>query len=149
MIKKITLTLALILFIPLTQADDKTVLTKLLHDFLSGQTAQHHQDFWADDLVYTSSNGTRFGKADIMAGFENSQEEEKDAKEKSEEVSVVTYSGTDVDVRVYDDVAIVAFKLVAKENGKVIQTYFNTGTFQKRDNRWQAIAWQATKIPKS
>jgi hypothetical protein len=28
-----------------------------------------------------------------------------------------------------------------------VANYFNTGTFVKRDNKWQAVAWQATKIP--
>ncbi len=26
--------------------------------------------------------------------------------------------------------------------------YFNTGTFLKREGKWQAVAWQATIIPK-
>jgi hypothetical protein len=25
--------------------------------------------------------------------------------------------------------------------------YFNTGTFIKRDGKWQVVAWQATKTP--
>jgi hypothetical protein len=36
----------------------------------------------------------------------------------------------------------VAFRLVT-----ATQQYFNTGTFVKREGRWQAVAWQATKIP--
>ena len=144
MIKNITITLILLLFFPLTFADDKAELTNLLHDFLTGQTEQHHQAFWADELVYTSSNGTRFGKAEIMAGFKDAPKEDR---YKSEKQPAVTYSGTDVDIRVYSDTAIVAFKLIHKESDKLVQTYFNTGTFLKRDSRWQAIAWQATKIP--
>ena len=43
-------------------------LTILLHDFLANSNkAETHSRFWADDLVYTSSNGTRFGKDDIIA----------------------------------------------------------------------------------
>ena len=38
--------------------------------------------------------------------------------------------------------AVVAFRLVSEP-----QQYFNTGTFVKRGGRWQAVAWQATKIP--
>ena len=46
--------------------------------------------------------------------------------------------------------AVVAFRLVGKTNktGKTeTANYFNTGTFVKRDGKWQAVAWQATKIP--
>ena len=128
-------------------ADDKQVLEDLLHDFLSGQTEAHHQRFWADDLIYTSSSGTRFDKAFIMQGFKNDKENEDDTDAKT--TAAVTYSATDVDIRVYEDMAIVAFKLVATQGEDVIQTYWNTGTFAQRAQGWQAIAWQATKIPKA
>ncbi len=60
-------------------------------------------------------------------------------------------SGEEVDVRVYGDTAIVAFKLVGtpadtSEDTDVLY-YFNTGTFLKRDDVWKVVAWQATKIP--
>ncbi len=128
------------------RADDKADLKHFLDEFLAGQTQALHDQFWADDLVYTSSNGTRFGKAEIMAGFTVEQNAEQ-IKEKADDAPAVTFSGTDVDIRLYDDIAIVAFKLIAREDGKQTDAYFNTGTFQKRDGNWRAIAWQATKIP--
>ena len=41
-------------------ADDADDLTQMLHDFLNGVSeAAVHDRFWAEDLVYTSSAGTR------------------------------------------------------------------------------------------
>lgn len=122
-------------------AADVGDITAMLHEFLSTADEESaHRRFWADDLVYTSSDGTRFGKAEIMAGFEED--------ESSDGSPAVTYSGVDVDVRVYGDVAVVTFKLVGvpADNSDQLE-YFNTGTFLKRDGTWQVVAWQATKVP--
>jgi hypothetical protein len=48
------------------------------------------------------------------------------------------------------DAAIVAFRLVAKiKKGEKteVANYLNTGAFLKRDGKWQAVSWQATKMP--
>ena len=46
---------------------------------------------------------------------------------------------------------MVAFRLVATTPGtdgkSTRQDYYNTGTFHRREGRWQVVAWQATKIP--
>jgi hypothetical protein len=34
-----------------------------------------------------------------------------------------------------------------KDGATSIGRYLNTGTLVKRDGRWQAVAWQATRIP--
>lgn len=127
-------------------ASDVDDLTGMLHDFLANSDkAAVHERFWADDLVYSSSAGLRFGKADIMSGFDLASEEENAAP------PAIVYSGVDVDVRLYGDTAIIAFKLVGtptdEESGVDAMYYFNTGTFLKRDGVWKAVAWQATKIP--
>lgn len=123
---------------------DVDVLTTMLHEFLAASSeADTHARFWADDLIYTSSNGTRFGKADIMANFGESNAE-RDADEEPGAV----YTGEDVQVQVYGSTAIVAFRLVGTPgDGSAVQYYFNTGTFLKRDGEWRAVAWQATIIP--
>src|ERR1044072_2257135 len=44
-------------------------LTKLLNDFLAGASrndAAMHDRFWAEDLIYTGSNGRRRTKAEVM-----------------------------------------------------------------------------------
>ena len=121
-------------------ASDVDEITALLQDFLANSHREAaHERFWAEDLVYSSSSGLRFGKAEIMEGFDASEEPQ------------VTYSGEEVDVRLYGDTAVVAFKLVGRPtdtaSGAEVLYYFNTGTFLKRDGVWRVVAWQATKIP--
>ncbi|HNP65560.1 MAG TPA: nuclear transport factor 2 family protein [Woeseiaceae bacterium] len=125
-------------------ASDVDDLTAMLKSFLAGaDTEAAHVAFWADDLVYTSSAGLRFGKPEIMAGFSDVDAEDSPP--------AMVYSATDIDIRVYGDTAIVAFKLVgqptANSETNGAEYYFNTGTFLRRDGHWQVVAWQATRIP--
>ena len=152
MIKKLVLTLALALVAQSAAATDVEEITSMLHHFLgNSSTEAAHQRFWADDLVYSSSAGLRFGKAEILAGYESSGEEEEAST--SDEEPPMVYSGEEVDVRVYGDMAVVAFKLVGTPTneaaGADVLYYYNTGTFLKRDGIWQVVAWQATKIPRN
>jgi hypothetical protein len=62
------------------------------------------------------------------------------------------YTAEDIRIQQYADTAIVAFRLVAttvKEGAKQISHYLNTGTFLKRNGKWQAVSWQATSMPKT
>jgi len=124
-------------------ADDKSDISTMLTEFLAqNEQLKQHQNFWADDLVYTSSNGTRFGKAQIINGM---SEATKDLKE-----TIPFYSAEEVVISVHDTTAILTFKLIAKESRKnpvTVQEYLNTGTLLKRKGSWQVVAWQATKIP--
>lgn len=128
--------------VPAAAGEDEEILTAMLHDFLANSaTAAAHEKFWADDLVYSSSSGLRFGKADILQGFETGDDTAGDPP-------AVVYTGEDVDVRLYDDMAVVAFRLVGTpSDGSEVLRYYNTGTFVKRDGEWRAVAWQATRIP--
>lgn len=127
----------------------KAELTAMLHHFLKNSAAEEtHAQFWADDLVYTSSNGTRFGKADIMTGFASDPGGEADAEAADDGDPQMEYSGEDVNVQVFGTTAIVTFRLVGTpDDGSAPQEYFNSGTFLKRQGRWQAVNWQATMIP--
>ncbi len=126
--------------------DAQSALAAMLDTFLAGASAGEpaaHERFWADDLVYTSSNGTRTNKAAIL-------ESARAGAATQPETPPVVYTAEDVDIRVYGDAAVVAFRLVATPNGDgdaKVQTYFNTGTFLERDGEWRAVAWQATRIP--
>jgi hypothetical protein len=134
--------MSLLHFGPVWAQDDETTLTDMLQEFLanSGKEAAHDK-FWADDLVYSSSAGLRFGKAEIMQGFSG-------ADDSSVEPPPIAYRGEDVDVRLYGDMAVVAFKLVGvPADGSRTLFYYNTGTFLKRDGVWKVVAWQATQIP--
>lgn len=127
---------------PCWAESDKELLAALLHDFMAGASANDvaaHEKFWAEDLVYTSSSGLRFGKADILEGMK--------AEAGSGEPETV-YSAEDVQIRLYGDTAVVAFRLMGSPRGGdgQLMQYFNTGTFVKRDQQWRAVAWQATII---
>ena len=123
-------------------------LTKLLHEFLAGAGKNDiamHDRFWADELVYTSALGRRKGKGDIM-----NELRAEPAAPKPEEGTTI-YSGEEVRARQYGETAVVTFRLVAttdKAGTKTVANYLNTGTFVRRDGKWQAVAWQATAMPK-
>ena len=151
--KRILLTsLSLLLIasaLPAQTAPDAAELTKLLQDFLAGASKNDiamHDRFWADELVYTSALGRRKGKADIMREL---REETKTTPKPDEGTAV--YTAEDVRIQQYGDTAVVAFRLVAttdKAGTKTVANYFNTGTFLKRNGKWQVVAWQATALPK-
>ena len=53
-------------------------------------------------------------------------------------------------IQQFGETAVVAFRLVGTTSSasRVERDEFlNTGTFVKRDGRWQAVAWQATRVP--
>lgn len=133
--------LSLVLSPAMGIADDTDDLTEMLHDFLTNvNDASTHDRFWAQDLIYTSSRGTRTTKEQIMRGFEDAHDASPGGGP--------AYSAEDVQIQVYGDAAVVAFRMVATpREGSESQEYLNTGTFLKREGRWQAVAWQATIIP--
>ncbi len=129
-------------------APDAAELTKLLKDFLAGagrnDTAMHER-FWADDLIYTASTGRRKGKADIL------RELREEAPPKPGDETAV-YTAEEIRIQQYGDTAIVAFRLVStsseKDGTKKVANYLNSGTFLKRNGKWQVVNWQATIVPK-
>ena len=133
-------------------APDAAELTKLLKDFLAGASANDiamHDRFWADDLIYTSALGRRKGKADIMKEL-RAEATAPTATPKANDDETAVYTAEDIRIQQYGTTAIVAFRLVAttkKADKTEVANYLNTGTFLKRDGKWQATAWQATKMP--
>ncbi|NBB76642.1 MAG: DUF4440 domain-containing protein [Bacteroidetes bacterium] len=122
---------------------DQEELDRLLNRFLEGASlndAGMHDRFWAEDLIYTRSNGERVTKEEIMQSLRPNSSAPMSPK----------YYAEETDIRLFDDVAVIAFKLVAVPEGKAQgerMEFYNTGTFLKRDGEWKAIAWQATRIP--
>lgn len=134
-----TVLLALILVSPSLFADDRSDVEDLLRAFLDGVNDRAvHDRFWAEDLIYTSSAGSRYGKAEILAGF--------DGADAGGPYSP-SYGAEDVTVRLIDELAVVTFRLTADEGGARVGEYYNTGVFRKESGRWQAFTWQATRIP--
>ena len=129
-------------------APDAAALTSLLKQFLDGASrndAAIHDRFWAEDLIYTGSSGRRIGKADIMR-------DQRSAAAPRPGEPTTTFSAEDVRIQQYDNTAIVAFRLVGKttREGKTeTANYLNTGTFLKRNGKWQVVSWQATRMPRA
>ena len=121
---------------------DKRALSTILEDFLRRvDEREAHDGFWAEELVYTSSSGLRFGKAEIMQGFDD-----VDDSADGDGSGRVSYRAEDVEIALYGDTAVVAFRLVAESSdAEPPQYFFNTGTFVRRGDAWKVVAWQATK----
>jgi hypothetical protein len=128
-------------------APDGAELTRLLREFLDGASrndAAVHDRFWAEDLVYTRSAGTRVGKKEILDGLRAAPAPQPGAP-------TTLYFAEDIRIQQYGDTAIVAFQLVGttQRDGKAeVARFLNTGTFLRRSGRWQAVTWQATRVPR-
>ena len=129
-------------------APDAAELTKLLNDFLAGASRNDpavHDRFWADDLIYTRSAGRRVNKAEIMHDVRNAPAAETDDPK-------TVYTAEDIRIQQYGDTAVVAFRLVATTDAdgvKQVQNLLNSGTFVKRDGKWQVVNWQSTRMPRT
>ncbi len=129
-------------------APDAAELTKLLNDFLAGASrndAGIHDRFWADDLIYTRSAGRRVNKAEIMRDVRSAP-----APKPTDPKTV--YTAEDIHIQQYGDTAIVAFRLVSTtETGgsKQVANNLNSGTFVKRNGKWQVVNWQSTRMPRT
>ena len=115
-----------------------TFLTPEVNNSIAG-----HERFWADDLVYTSSAGKVMSKADILKSF---PEDLKPKAERHPEARPV-FSAQDILVRPYGDTAALTFRLVERDPDGKISYFRNSGTFLLRNGKWQAITWQATRVP--
>jgi ketosteroid isomerase-like protein len=127
-------------------APDADELTKLLNEFLAGASrndAAIHDRFWADDVIYTGSAGRRRGKAEIMKDV-------RSATPPKPGDPTTVFSAEDVRIQQYGDTAILAFRLVGttvKDSKTEVMKYLNSGTFVKRNGRWQVVNWQSTRMP--
>jgi len=124
-------------------------LTAMLNQFLQDAAVNNvpgFDRFFADDVIYTHSAGNVSNKSDIIksvtAGATRPPRTDRQTK----------FSAEDITIHEYPDTAIVAFRLVSDEEHSAgtpptITNYRNTGTFLRRNGKWQVIAWQSTKIP--
>ena len=129
-------------------APDAAELTKLLNDFLAGASRNDpvaHERFWADDLIYTRSAGRRISKADVMRDVRNAPAPKPDDPK-------TVYTAEDIRIQQYGNTAIVAFRLVATtevDGARQVQNLLNSGTFLKRNGKWQVVNWQSTRMPRT
>jgi ketosteroid isomerase-like protein len=126
-----------------TKGNATEEVTALLREFIAGAGSGDRaifERFFADDVIYTRATGIVITKADIMGSLGKPAASEGKS----------SYSAEDITVHEYGDTVIVAFRLEGRTehgDGKVEQAHYrNTGTFLRRNGRWQAVAWQATKI---
>ncbi|HJX85807.1 MAG TPA: nuclear transport factor 2 family protein [Candidatus Angelobacter sp.] len=125
--------------------DQATVrhVTQMVQEFLAAVPKGEKQtfdNFFADDVIYTRAVGVTVTKADILKNIDVRAVNEPTA----------TFSADDFTVHPYGNMAVVNFRLImsTQDSGKNQATYFrNTGTFLKRNGKWQVVAWQATKVP--
>jgi ketosteroid isomerase-like protein len=131
-----------------TAAPDAQELTKLLNEFLAGASRNDpaaHERFWADDLIYTRSAGRRVNKAEIMHDVRSAPAPKPDDPKP-------IYTAEDIRIQQYGNTAIVAFRLVATTEvggAKQVQNLLNSGTFLKRNGKWQVVNWQSTRMPRT
>ena len=129
-------------------APDAAELTRLLNEFLAGASrgdATVHERFWADDLIYTRSAGRRITKADVLRDVRNAP-----APKPGDPTTIFT--AEDIRIQQYGDTAIVAFRLVATTDTagtKQVGHLLNSGTFVKRNGKWQVVNWQSTRMPRT
>ncbi|HEY6272007.1 MAG TPA: nuclear transport factor 2 family protein [Terriglobales bacterium] len=98
------------------------------------------ENFFADDVIYTRSAGVTVDKAEVLNNIDVRAANQPQAK----------FEADSFTVHPYGDTAVVNFRLVMHNivNGQPETVYFrNTGTFLKRNSKWQVVAWQSTKVP--
>lgn len=100
---------------------------------------QAHDKFWAPELTYTSSRGTRYGKGELMQGLIEAQ--------RLEEGEVTAwYTAEDVELKSFGEAIIVNFTLVSTQVAdQSRETFLNTGVLVNRRDGWQAVNWNATR----
>ena len=129
-------------------APDAAELTKLLNDFLAGASRNDvavHDRFWADDLIYTRSAGRRVNKAEVMQSVRTAP-----APKPTDPKTV--YTAEDIQIQQYGNTAVVVFRLVSTietAGTKQVASNLNSGTFVKRDGKWQVVTWQSTRMPRT
>ena len=135
--------IALLLALP-ALAGPQEEISSLLNAFLAKvDDPAVHERFWADDLIYVSAAGVVRSKAEILksmrVGDTPGVRDTKPGEPKT------TFSAEEVKVRpLAADVAVLNFRLVHHAGDRT--NYFrNSGTFVKRDGRWQVVSWQATR----
>jgi len=126
------------------------VIRELLTDFLTHNSdPARHENFWADDLVYTSAMGVVHSKAVIMKSVweAGSKPPALTAQSSTSEAPAPVYTADDITIRPYNGFAALTFRLVARNPDGSVDYYRNSGLLIFRDGRWQVITWQATKVP--
>lgn len=128
-----------------TDAGVAEQLKQLVRDFLANVPKgdkKTFDNFFADDVIYTRSAGVTVDKSEILKNIDVRAASQPQA----------TFDADDFTVHAYGETAVVNFRLIMHNpnQGKPGTMHFrNTGTFLKRNGKWQAVAWQATRVPQA
>lgn len=133
---------------PAVQAQDTEVhplqapIQERLDWFMRGASVgdgEVHAQFWHPDLVYTSSSGSRFGKAQLMQGMWGS------APLQDSDVTS-WYRADDLKLTVLGETVVVNFTLVADPvDNSEASHFYNSGVLIEDEGEWRAINWHATR----
>ena len=96
------------------------------------------QDILADDLTYTHTSGVHETKAELTE------------KLKSGQLKYESFTPDDIVVQVYGTTAVLTGTASVRVQVKGEHLSFRlrfTDVYVKKDNRWQMVAWQATRLP--
>jgi hypothetical protein len=135
-------------------------ITAQLNDFLAHVDQRDpHDRLGACDLFNTRWAGAVTNTAEILIRLEppapapadDGKASDAPAADASKDAppaeQPVTFTADDIHVRPYGDTAALTFRLVQHGPGDKTQYYRNSGMFVRRDGRWQAVTWQATRVP--
>jgi ketosteroid isomerase-like protein len=92
----------------------------------------------SDDLTYTHATGVFETKAEFLG------------KLKSGQVKYESFAPQDIRVRVYGTTGVVTgvARVKVQVKGELLQFQLRfTDVYVKKDDRWQMVAWQATRLP--
>lgn len=92
----------------------------------------------SEDHISTHSNGRIVTKAEEKAYL---------AKVSPSHPKIASIKTVDVDVRVYGDAAVIIGRIIEQIRDGGERQYRYTTTWVKRQNRWQVVAEQHTRIP--
>ena len=125
-------------------ASPQEEIAALLNEFLASvDDSAMHERFGAEDLVYISAAGVVRSKADIMKSMRAG--DTPGARDKKPDEPKTTFSAEEVKVRPLDpEVVVLNFRLV-QHAGERTNHFRNSGTFAKRNGKWQVVSWQATR----
>jgi hypothetical protein len=128
-------------------APDAAELTKLLNDFLAGASrndAAIHERFWADDLIYTRSAGRRVNKAEVMHDVRTAPAPKPTIPKPSTLPKTFAFNSTATRRSSH-----FVWSRPRKGGAKHVANLLNSGTFVKRDGKWQVVNWQSTRMPRT
>jgi uncharacterized protein (TIGR02246 family) len=94
----------------------------------------------ADDLVYTHSSAAMDGKTTYLDALRTGK------------TRYLSIEPSDVKVRVYGNTAIIngMAKLSVNSNGQTNNNSLRyTDVWVMRDNKWQMVSWQSTRLPEA